>query len=59
MADFKAANSQNRAVPTVAYGHAASADATASLTDIVTKFFNSQQSADEAARAAVKVLLDS
>jgi mevalonate pyrophosphate decarboxylase len=59
MADFKTAIGQNRAVPTVAYGHAASADATASLTDIVTKFFNSQQSAEEAARAAAKALLDS
>ncbi|MFY8106597.1 MAG: ABC transporter substrate-binding protein [Elstera sp.] len=59
MADFKTAISQNRAVPTVAYGHAATADATASLTDIVTKFFNSQQSAEEAARAAAKALLDS
>lgn len=51
MADMAAASKSNTAVPTVAYSHAANAAVTSAITDVVTKHFNSEMSAGEAAAA--------
>jgi glucose/mannose transport system substrate-binding protein len=56
MADRDIAVKNNTMLPSMAHGHAASASVKGAVYDVVTKFFNSDQSSDDAVKALVQAV---